>query len=201
MTGAAGRSTLRATALGPVLALWFAVGCGGTDEGRSAEPATENTEAPAATAPAAPRAARSASAAAAGDVPMTLSASIGGESLRGEGNGECRHDPRASIYDVPSSMWMVRFRGDGPIERLHLTVWRPESGDTAQLGMRLQTALGSHEIDTVTGDGETVGSGTVVVEPDGQGGRIRVEGRGADGVPIRATIDCARFDGVEAVGG
>lgn len=201
MTGAAGRSTLRATALGPVLALWFGVGCGGTDEGRSAEPATENTEAPAATAPAAPRAARSASAAAAGDVPMNLSVSVGGQTHGASGSGECRHADPASIYDMPSSMWTVRFRGAGPIERLHLTVWRPKSGGPDQLGLRLRTASGEHEIDTVAGDGETAGSAAVTIEPDGKGGRLAVEGRDADGVPIRATIDCARFDGVEAVGG
>lgn len=184
-----------------VAASLLAVGCGEPEDAGPAARPGESIESGAAISAERPASAVVEPVAPAGDVPMTLSVAVGVQTHAASGTGECRHADPASIYDMPSSMWTVRFRGGGPIERLHLTVWRPKSGGPDQLGLRVQTVSGEHEIDTVAGDGETSGSATATIEPDGQGGRMEVEGRDADGVPIRATIDCARFDGVESVGG
>ena len=179
MSEAVGKSgTICGRLVGALILCLVAGACGGADE----EPDGE-------------------SAAATGEVPITLSVSVDGQTHQASGNGECKHADPAAIYGAPSSMWMVGFRGNGDIEQFRLTVWRPKSGGTDQLSLTLRTAAGTRDIDTVTGDGETVGSGTATIAPSGEGGRIEVNGRAADGTAIRAAIDCARFTGVESVGG
>lgn len=202
MSVAAGRLTSHLRRLVSVAAVAVAAaGCGEPEDPAPATRAAESVEGPLASAAAAPASPVAEPGAAAGDASVTLSITVGGQTHAASGAGECRHADPASIYDMPSSMWTARYRGEGPVERLHLTVWRPKSGEPDQIGLRLRTASGEHEIDTVAGDGETSGSATVTIEPDGEGGRLAVEGRDADGVPIRAVVECARFGGVDAVGG
>lgn len=202
MSVAPGGLARRVRGLAPIVAIALAAaGCGEPDDAASAIRAAETVDSRPASAAAAPASAVAEPVSAVGDGPMTLSITVGGQTHAASGTGECRHADPASIYDMASSMWTARYRGEGPIERLHLTVWRPKSGGPDQLGLRLRTASGEHEIDTVAGDGETSGSATATIEPDGEGGRLAVEGRDADGVPIRAIVECARFGGVDAVGG
>jgi len=136
-----------------------------------------------------------------GQSSIELTGSVGGESVSLSAAGECRHSADAYIYGVASSMWMVSSSGTGNVKTLTATIWRPKSGAPEQIQLNLDAASGSHEIDTVTGDKRTAGSASVTIETRGDGGRIRIDGRDAKGVPIRINVDCPSFSAIEAEGG
>jgi hypothetical protein len=48
---------------------------------------------------------------------------------------------------------------------------------------------------------ENQGEATVVILPNGPGGRLEISGKDGDGKPMQVTIDCPAFAGVEAEGG
>jgi hypothetical protein len=54
---------------------------------------------------------------------VSVSAKIGAKSYDASGPGSCRHEPGASIYNVPASLWMVEHAssGDGAIKHINLT--------------------------------------------------------------------------------
>jgi hypothetical protein len=136
-------------------------------------------------------AARRAPVAPTGDVPVDISATVGGRSYQAEGKAECTHTENASIYSVPAKMWSVQYHGGSGIEHLNLTVWRTAEPPD-QLSFTVQTGSVDHRIDTVKG-GQAVGRGTVTVQPTGDGGAFEIDGETADGTKIRATIRCQRF--------
>jgi hypothetical protein len=136
-----------------------------------------------------------------GSVPIVIAADIDGDEHRARGNGSCSHAEQASIRGVPSQMWQVQYRGgDGGISHLNLTMWRPQGGGVDQVSFSAQTESGSHRIDTVVGS-ELTGSGVVMLRPDGEGIRVTLDGRDADGKPLRLTISCARVTPAIAEGG
>lgn len=133
---------------------------------------------------------------------VTIEAKIGGKSYRASGKGECRHAPDASIRDVPASLWMVQYTnpGAGSLKQLTMTLWRPKDDGPDQLSLSLDTKSGSHRIETGR-EGKNAGQGSVTVLPSGPGGRLEITGKDAEGKPVRLTIDCSAFSGVEAEGG
>ena len=131
---------------------------------------------------------------------IELSATVDGEQYSASGTGECKHAPQASIYGVPSAMWLAQYFGQGAVSTVALTLWRPQSGGDDQLSLSLTTAEGTSRISTVQG-GELVGSARARLELDGAGGRLRVEGRDAQGTPVTLDLRCSRFTALEAVGG
>lgn len=134
-------------------------------------------------------------------VPIVIAADIDGDERRARGNGSCSHAEQAYIRGVPSQMWQVQYRGgDGEISHLNLTIWRPEGGGVDQVSFSAQTESGSHRIDTVVGS-DVTGSGAVMLRPDGEGIRVTLDGRDADGRPVRLTISCARVTPAIAEGG
>jgi hypothetical protein len=135
-----------------------------------------------------------------GDIPITATASVAGRALSAEGTGECRHAGRASIYGVPSEMWLVQYRGDGELRGISLTLWRPTSGAEDQLSLSIDRLEETSRISTVQG-GEVTGSGSVELDLEGDGGRFRVEGRDGEGRPVTLDLRCSSFGSVEAVGG
>lgn len=174
------------------------VACGAEMEGASAPGADTRPDAvPQAPAPSsAPKDAEEA------EPGISLSAKVGGRTLETRHEGECKHAAQAYIYGTRSAMWMVTARRAGEIQQMRLTAWRPQAGGADQLNLRLRLSSGGeYDIDTVTGDGSVAGSAKVTVEPRGEGGRLVVDGRTADGTPLHLTIDCARFAGIEAEGG
>jgi hypothetical protein len=131
---------------------------------------------------------------------IELVATIGGERCRASGSGECKHAPQASIYGVPSAMWLTQYFGQGAVRTVALTLWRPQSGGDDQLSLSLTTTEGTARISTVQG-GELVGSAEAWLELEESGGRLRVDGQDAQGAPVTLDLRCSRFTALEAVGG
>lgn len=171
----------------PLLTLALLAACG--TEGESAPPPPATVDAPAL-----------ARALPASDSITLVSAQIGSRGHQATGPAQCRHEDNASIYDVKAEMWMVRFKGKDSVRNLSLTVWRPHAGDPDRVSLSLATADGSHQIDTVQ-PARAVGEATVRMEPYREGSRIEIRGTGQQGEPIRLTVECPRFGGIEAVGG
>jgi hypothetical protein len=126
---------------------------------------------------------------------------IGGKKYQSSGDGTCRHTPDAPVGDASASVWTVRYEGSGggDLERLNLKLQRPKDGSPDQLTLSLETRKsGSHRIETGKG-GKDRGEGTVVILPNGPGGRLEINGKDARGKRIQITIDCPAF--VPADGG
>ena len=134
--------------------------------------------------------------------PLTVTARVGGKSYETSGPGSCKHEPAASIYDVPAALWMVEYgnRADERIKQLNLTLWRPKDGSPDQVSLSLETSSSSHRI-SAGGKGDPVGSATVKLTPKGPGGRFELKGKDADGDKVEVTISCPAFAAVEAEGG
>jgi hypothetical protein len=133
---------------------------------------------------------------------LNITGKVGGKNLQASGSGSCRHAPDAAIHGVSASLWMVQYggSGDGPVEQLNLTLWRPKDGSPDQLSLALQAKSAEHRIET-GGKGESKGEGSVTILPNGPGGRLELRGKDAGGKPIQITIDCPAFAGVAAEGG
>jgi hypothetical protein len=133
---------------------------------------------------------------------LAISGKLGGKNYQTTGSGSCRHAPEASIRGVSASLWMVQFggSGDGGIKQLNLTLWRPKDGGSDQVSLTLDTKSGSHRVET-GGSGDDQGQATVVILPNGPGGRLEISGRDGEGKPLQVTIDCPVFAGIEAEGG
>ena len=129
---------------------------------------------------------------------ITVDARIGGKDYHGNGTGNCRHEPEASIHDVSAALWMVKYAGQhGALKQLNLTLWRPKDGSPDQLSLSVEIGSGSHRIET-GGKGGNSGEGSVTILPSGPGGRMEISGKEAGGKLIKIGIDCPAFTGVEA---
>ncbi len=133
---------------------------------------------------------------------LTISGKVGGKNHQASGPGTCSHAPDASIRGVSASLWMVQFSaGDGAgVKQLNLTLWRPKDGGPDQVSLVFDTKSGSHRVETGS-TAENQGEATVVVLPNGPGGRFEISGKDGDGKPMQVTIDCPTFAGIEAEGG
>jgi hypothetical protein len=137
----------------------------------------------------------------AAQTPVVIEAKIGGKSYRARGNGECKHEPDASIRGTSAALWMVQYAGQsGKLKNLNLTLWRPKDGAPDQLSISLEAGSATHRIQT-GGPDENIGSGTVTILPSGPGGRLEISGKEAGGKRVQITIDCTAFAGVQAEGG
>lgn len=136
----------------------------------------------------------------AGDIALTVAATVDGRRYSADGTGECRHAGEASIYGMPSAMWLVQYVGGGDVRSVSLTLWRPKSGAADQLSLSIATANGSRRIATVQG-GEIAGDADATLELENPGGRIVVDGEDDEGTPIHLELRCAGFATLEAVGG
>jgi hypothetical protein len=137
-------------------------------------------------------------------VPFTLAVSVDGKKLDARGTGECKHAPMAAIYGVRSAMWRAEFRGDGrsDVRYATLTMWHPMSGNAPdQMNFSLSTRKGKYSIQTVKSAPEQSGSGTIVFEKAGAGGRFVIKGKTAEAQTVDATFTCERITPLEAVGG
>jgi hypothetical protein len=130
---------------------------------------------------------------------VTVSASlkIGGDSYNSSTSGSCTHAPQASIYDVPSEMWMVRQEADG--RAIQLTFWHPTNGTADMFGFSARGKKGL-QVSTVRG-GPISGSGTVTLQRSGKGGTFTIDARTAAGEVITGTIRCDAFTAAVAEGG
>jgi hypothetical protein len=149
-----------------------------------------------------PATSRSNPAARNGVAPVDIALVVNGKPLRAQGAGECKHEPNASIYNAPASLWRVE-NGDpkgSEIQHLSLTVWQLKNGGENQMSLTLKTGPNSYAIVTVKG-GKLVGAGHVTFRPETSGGRFEIRGTGERGASIEAKIWCPSFTNVVAEGG
>jgi hypothetical protein len=136
-----------------------------------------------------------------GTVPMRVAVSVDGDDDESSGTGECAGSAEASIYDVPATLWRAAYQDaddDGP--RLNLTVWQPKAGGADMVTLSVWSNETTHRISTVKG-GETVGSGSGGMRPQGNGGILTVSGTDDHGHAVELSVECERFDEVVAEGG
>jgi hypothetical protein len=133
---------------------------------------------------------------------VTIGGKVGGKDYQASGAGQCRHAPDASTRGASASLWTVEYGGpnDGGIRQLNLTLWRLKDGGSDQVSLVLETKSGSHRVET-GGGGKDQGNASVVILPNGPGGRFEISGKDADGKPIKLTIDCPAFSPIAAEGG
>jgi hypothetical protein len=132
---------------------------------------------------------------------VTLSLDVGNTRFDGATQARCTHAPIASIYNTVAEMWSVEYSAEGN-RSLHLTVWRPTSGDPApQISFYAGSGGKNQQITTVKGAGEQKGKGTVAITKRGAGGRFDITGTTADGASVRGYIECEKFSAPMAVGG
>ncbi len=136
-------------------------------------------------------------------VPIQISGEIGNETVRASGPGECTHAEQAYIRGVPSKMWHVQYTGgdeDDAVSHTSLAIWRPDGGGVDQVAFSMESRSESHRVNTVVGS-EPEGSGTVVLSTEGEGIRVALDGKDAEGTVLRLTILCARLTPATAEGG
>lgn len=131
-------------------------------------------------------------------VPVKVTFSVGGRTETLRGTGECGHEPRASIYDIEASLWMAEYTEDN--RHVALSYWRPLGGGGDQFSLFVQSGPTDHRISTVMG-AEPEGSGSSTFQPTSMGGRFEISGKDQTGAALSATIECARFGPISAVGG
>jgi hypothetical protein len=132
--------------------------------------------------------------------PVTLALAVGAQKYAETKPGQCKHAPKASIYNTPAMMWTVQYSPSSS-SSIALTLWRPTGADaTQQVNLSVQDGNKSHQISTVKG-GKVSGTATVTFIPRGAGGRFEIDGTTAEGVRIRGSIDCERITALVAEGG
>jgi hypothetical protein len=125
-----------------------------------------------------------------------ISLQIGSQKYNASAQGECKHAPRASIYNIPAALYSVTHRGGK--DSLNLTVWQPRDGKPNMISLSVTAGGKSYAVNTVN---EKKGSGSARVESSGRGGTITLEAVAASGEKITGKIQCRSFGGVNAEGG
>ena len=125
-----------------------------------------------------------------------ISLQVGSQKYSASGQGECKHAPRASIYDIPAALYSVSHRGGR--DSLNLAVWQPRDGKPDMLSLSLTVGGKTYAVDTVK---QKKGSGSAKVESAGRGGAITLDAVAASGEKISGKIQCRSFGGVNAEGG
>ncbi len=161
----------------------------------------------------APRPARAARAASVavqqgGHTPTTdASITLGDQHYQGRVDADCELRERAPVGG-PRAYYMVLYPWFGrplaPDEakwRFDLEIRRgPAPGVYQHFVFSFQDGTRSGHIQVLPG-ATRYGRGSVRVTPHPPGARFDVQGVSDEGVPLRATIDCAAFEGSEAAGG
>jgi hypothetical protein len=133
-------------------------------------------------------------------VPMKVTVTIGGKTETLRGTGRCAHEPRASLYGAAAALWLAEYSGGAQGPRVSLRFWRFAAGDEVLFSLAVDGRKGAHRISTVKGR-KLEGSGRGTFQPTAQGGRFQITGKAQNGAALKATIECARFDGITAEGG
>jgi hypothetical protein len=133
---------------------------------------------------------------------LAIVARIGSQSSTARLSGSCKHEPSASIYDVPAALYTVEAQGTAgsDIKQVNLTLWRPKNGTPDQISVALTVGSSSARVE-VNPRTPAAGTATVELRPVGSGGTFQVKGKDGSGKPIQLTIECPEFAAVEAAGG
>ena len=136
-----------------------------------------------------------------------VTVTVGGLEYRGRVDASCQVDEKATAsntraYFVVMYPWFgQRPPADQPQWRFTLEIRRNAAADTyPQFSFSFLEGTKSATIQTVDGSPK-MGSGSVRVTRRGPGARFEVEGRSKEGQPLRAAIDCPRFQATAAAGG
>lgn len=124
-----------------------------------------------------------------------ISLQVGSHRYDASGQGECKHAPRASIYDIPAALYSVIHRGGK--DSLNLAVWQP-AGKPNLINLSVTTGGKTYAVETVK---QKKGSGSATIESSGRGGTITLDAVAASGEKITGKIQCRSFGGVNAEGG
>jgi hypothetical protein len=105
-------------------------------------------------------------------------ARLGAKSYSSTVPGSCKHEPEATIYDVPAALWTVEASGaeGSSVKQLNFTLWRPKNGSADQISLSLDAGSKPTRID-VNPRNKPVGSGKVRLTPGGSGGKIELTGK------------------------
>jgi hypothetical protein len=133
---------------------------------------------------------------------VSVTARLGTKSYTSHIAGACKHEPSASIYDVPAALYQVEATGgdNSEIKQLNFTLWRPKNGSADQVSLSLNAGSSSTDID-VNPRSAPIGAASVELKPVGVGGTFEVKGKDSKGSPLNLTISCPVFAAVEAAGG
>ncbi len=133
------------------------------------------------------------------EVGVVIAMQVAGQPYHFEGKGECKHEPRASIYSVPAELWSVHQR-DGQ-RSVGLSLWRPQNASGEMFSLSVGTRGKSYLVNTIKPGGAVKGSGRMTVRRSGAAGTFTIDATAADGAPITGTIKCSGFTAVFAEGG
>lgn len=133
-------------------------------------------------------------------VPMKVTVTVGGRTETLRGTGLCGHEPRAWLHGAPAALWLVEYPGREGAPRISLSYWRLVAGEQAQFSLAIEGEAAAHRISTVEG-GELEGTGRATFQPTALGGRFQIAGKAENGASLQASIECARFGGINAEGG
>lgn len=130
-----------------------------------------------------------------------ISLQVGGQKYQASGQGECKSEPRASIYGVPAALYQVSHRAAR--QSLQLTLWQPRDAKPTMISLNLSIGGKTYAVDTVRAGGkaDAKGSGKASVEQSGRGGVINIDAVAASGEKIMGRIQCRAFGGIQAEGG
>lgn len=133
---------------------------------------------------------------------VSVIARVGTKSYTSKVYGACKHEPSASIYDVPAALWTVEGKGSegSDIKQLSFTLWRPKNGSADQISLSLEAGSSSASL-SVNPREKSGGAASVQLQPVGSGGKFEVKGKDAKGITVNLTISCPTFAAVEAEGG
>jgi hypothetical protein len=133
---------------------------------------------------------------------IRIIARLGAKSYSSTLAGSCRHEPEASIYDLPAALWTVEASGaeGSSIKQLNFILWRPKNGSADQISLSVDAGSKPTRID-VSPRSKPVGGGRVRLTPGDSGGKIELTGKDAKGTGVNLTISCPSFEAVEAAGG
>jgi hypothetical protein len=136
------------------------------------------------------------------DANLSVMARLGTKSYTSTLPGTCKHEPSASIYDIPAALYTVQANGsdDSEIKQLSLTLWQPKDGSADQVSLSLQAGSRSAQVD-VSPRSPPVGTASVKLQPIASGGKLELQGKDAKGTPVYLTISCPTFAAIEAEGG
>ncbi len=140
-------------------------------------------------------------AAAQAPAPMKLTVNVAGRSQTLRGNGQCRHEPRASLYGKNAALWSVDYPANQAAPGVSLSYWRFAAGGAGdQFTLTVSSGRTQHTISNAAGQ-RRAGSGRVSYRAMPLGGRFEIAGTAQDGAALHVIIECARFGAIYAEGG
>ena len=182
-------------ALAALLAASLLAACGG-DAG-DAEPSADSVANAAGGAPNVDASTPAENVPPAGDVPIDMTATAGGDQYAVNGVGDCRYSNGSTLYDAPVEQWTATYDGGGRVRHARVTLFRHKDGSGEEFSASLRAGDESHEM-AVFRKGDSKGSGAATV--DMATGKLEAKGKDEQGRDVTISLKCARWLSLDAVG-